>query len=240
MLAAVPSTRVPSPRNEQIAPARGGPNSDHAFVSGGLERHLDAGECLFRSGEPKTHVYRIVSGLVAAHAPDGAGGKRAVGFSFPGEIVGLGALDRHVTGVEAVSSSIVQCLPRTELDRLIAANELLAERHDEATAKEFSLLKDKLATEGRANTLQRVAALLTVLAANGAREGRAADTVADDVTCGGVASQLGIDLDALEHALVSLRGMGLIEPTSGGAVRLLDATALDRLSAGEPAMAVSR
>ncbi len=232
MLATVPSVRVP----EATPPAsvRMSDRERHAadlFGESGLERLLASGEVLVRAGERKTHVYRIKEGLVCTYwqAP-GETGRRIVGFSFIGDIVGLGALDRHMTTIEAGSEAIVECLAYSQLDALLERDDHLAVRHAQTTAAELQLMKQSLVAQGRADTMTRLAALLTVLSTNNVSEGRAADIITDDISCGFVADTLGLEVGALEKALVGLEKQGLIEPVSSGGLRLRDRAGLERLA----------
>lgn len=233
MLATVPTVSV----TESIAqvreaiPSDRGPQLTKAFSVSGLERLLAPGDVLIKAGEPKTHVYRVKEGLVCTYSQGpGEAGRHIVGFSFIGDIVGLGALDRHMTTVEAGSDAIVQCLPQRDLDQLLEADEHLAARHAEATSAELELLKQALVAQGRADTMTRLAALLTVISSNNANEGRPADIITDDITCGFVADTLGLEVKTLEQALVGLERQGLIEPVATGGLRLRDRAGLERLA----------
>lgn len=234
MLAAVPAVRVPErPGKARSAVVdRRSRSAVEAFKQSGLERTLATGEVLFRAGERKTHVYRVEAGVVCGYWQQPAGGRRDVGFSFVGDVVGLGGLDKHVVTAEANAETVVQCLPRADLDDLMIADGRLAARHGDATEVEMALLKEGLVAQGRANTLERVAALLTVLSFNNCPEGRQADLISDDITCGFVADQLGLEVGTLEQALLGLGRLGLIEPQPGGALRLRDRRALERLAEG--------
>ena len=203
------------------------------FGSSGLVRLLEPGEVLFRAGERKTHVYRVASGLICAYWQDPARGRQASGFFFGGDVVGLGGLDRHMVSAEASVESVVQCLPRGRLDAHLNQDHHLAAQHGDATQGEMALLKQALVAQGRANTLARVASLLSVLSSINAREGRADDVISDDVTCGFVADQLGLEVGVLEAALLDLKQLGLIEAQRDGRLRLCDKAALEALADGQ-------
>lgn len=200
--------------------------------SGGFERVLEAGEVLVRAGEPKTHIYLIESGVVCAYWLNAERTRTVVGFSFEGEIVGLGGLDNHATTVEAGTGTVVRCLPRSALHELMAADEMLADKDAAATRSEMELLKVGLAAQGRAQTLERVASLLSALSSMNRRAGVGGDLIAADINSGYVAGQLGLDVGGLQDALVHLSRLGLVEPAEGGALRLKDRIGLERVAEG--------
>jgi hypothetical protein len=75
----------------------------------------------------------------------------------------------------------------------------------------------------------RVAALLASISQNNAYEGRDPAIIPDTLTSGFVADLLGLSISALADALVQLERLGLIAQAEGGALKLLDRPALERL-----------
>jgi CRP-like cAMP-binding protein len=223
MIAAVPSVGVVEIGDHAlVADQRRVAAVSAAFASGGLQRILASGEPLVRAGEMKTYMYRVETGLVFASWSPSTGFPKTVGFGFPGAVVGLGALDRHIVTIQANAPSVVQCLPRAALDELVAVDNRLASRHDAATNLELDLLRSDLVERGRGDALVRVSAFLSALASIDAQEGRGGAVIRDDVTCGFVADSLGLDVRALEDVLRNLAGWGLIAPLPGGGLRLID------------------
>ena len=78
-------------------------------------------------------------------------------------------------------------------------------------------------------SLQRVAALLSSISRNNSYEGRDPGIISDAVTSGFVAELLGLRFSDLASSLVELERLGLVAQGQGGALRLLDRPALDRL-----------
>ena len=76
---------------------------------------------------------------------------------------------------------------------------------------------------------QRVAALLSGISRNNSYEGRDAGIISDSLTSGFVAEVLGLTVSELAESLVELEDLGLVAQAQGGALRLLDRPALDRL-----------
>lgn len=239
MLAAVPGVKVENETADVSVKSPAQPVYSHhaeaAFGESGLERVLATGESLIQAGDLKTHVYRIDRGLVCSYwqPPDG-NERRVVSFSFAGDVVGLGPLDRHIVSVEALADAVVQCLPRAAIAALVRDDGNLALRHAEAANVELQLLRQTLVAQGRSDTMMRVAALLCVLSSINASEGRQRDLITDDITCGFVAETLGLEVQVLEEALVGLARQGMIEARSDGALRIKDLAALERLAESRP------
>jgi hypothetical protein len=78
-------------------------------------------------------------------------------------------------------------------------------------------------------SLQRVAALLSSISRNNSHEGRDPGIISDTLTSGFVAELLGLSFADLANSLVRLERLGLVARGQGGALRLLDRPALDRL-----------
>lgn len=169
-----------------------------------------AGQALFREGDRRTFAYRIESGSVRQLLRHDDGRVEVIGFAFPGELVGLGFLERHATSAEAVLPSVVTPLPVAEVEALARMDEQIAERLADAVELEFGMLGERAAAQGSEEPLVRLAAyILAVAHANAVEHGNGL-VVPDGVTCGFVASQLGMSIDRLAEDLATLEGRGLV------------------------------
>ncbi len=75
-------------------------------------RTLAAGEMLFREGEARSHVYRVEKGSICLFKQRADGSQDVIEFAFPGDLVGLGYLDNHVSGAQATMETSLT-LPAT-------------------------------------------------------------------------------------------------------------------------------
>lgn len=190
-------------------------------------RKLAAGEILFREGDARSHVFRIETGVVCLtkKLPDGR--VAVVEFAFPGDLVGLGFLDKHITGAQATVDATLQCLPRSALDADTADNAQSRARLSAAIEREVAFLTERPAP------LQQVAALFVTLSRNNTYEGRDPAVLTDSLKCGVVADYLRMTVDQLAALLSELESRGLVEPTDNG-LRLKDLPALEALADGTP------
>ncbi len=192
---------------------------------------LAAGEVLFREGDARSHVYRVETGALCLYHSLPDGGRDVLEFAFPGDLVGLGYLDSHVSAAQATMVTSLACLPRSAVDGLVEQNTRARTRLTAAIEREVAYLKDTLVRRARPAPLQRVAALFVTLSRYNAYEGREPAVITDCLTCGVVAGHLGFSVDALARELAELEARGLIEPHEKG-LRLLDINALERLGDG--------
>jgi CRP/FNR family transcriptional regulator, anaerobic regulatory protein len=192
-------------------------------------RTLAAGEILFREGEPRSHVYCVETGALCLYRSLPDGSQDVLEFAFPGDLIGLGYLDSHVSAAQATMGTTLRCLPREALDP--ALDESARSRLTVAIEREVAFLKDALVQRARPGPLRRVAALFVTLSHHNGYEGRDPAVITDSLKCGAAAGHLGMSVDVLGQQLAELEARGLIEPCEKG-LRLLDIDTLLRLADG--------
>ena len=195
----------------------------------GPVRSLVAGEVLFRPGDLRTQLYIIESGMIAlcCNQPDHP--HEVIEFSFTGDVVGLGFLDKHIYAAKTLSKSRLRSLPLSALDDLLQANDRVRHRYDEAVRREFLARRGELIDAFRRKPVSRLASFFLALSQLNTHEGRDTNLIVDSLTCGIVSSCLGLDLDSLGRALVQLERKHLIEATPLG-LRLLNLAGLEDLA----------
>ena len=192
-------------------------------------RRLSAGEVLFRPGETRTHFYLIEQGTIALYCK--RPGQDVVEFVFAGDVVGLGALEKHIDEAQALSKSSVRLLPLDSLDDILQ-DERARRRYADAVHREFAARRNEIIESFRGTPVKRLAAFFVALSQLNTHEGREPNLIVDSLECGIVANCLGLEIESLGCALVELEKKRLIERTSSG-LRLTDLESLERLS--EPA-----
>ena len=191
-------------------------------------RSLAAGEMLFREGEPRSHVYRVEKGSICLFKARADGSQDVIEFAFPGDLVGLGYLDNHVSGAQATMETSLSCLPRSALEPSIE-NPVTKSRLTAAIDREVAFLKETNARAGRSKPLERIAALFVTLARCNAYEGRDPSILTDSLSCGVVAGYLDMSVDDLAHWLTELEALNLVEAAPKG-LRLKNLDELERLA----------
>jgi CRP/FNR family transcriptional regulator len=191
-------------------------------------RTLAAGEMLFREGEPRSHVYRVEKGSICLFKARADGSQHVLEFAFPGDLVGLGYLDNHVSGAQATMETSLSCLPRSALEPTIE-NPSTKSRLTAAIEREVAFLKETHARAGRPKALERIAALFVTLARCNAYEGRDPSILTDSLSCGVVAGYLDMSVDELARCLTELEALNLVEAAPKG-LRLKNLDELERLA----------
>lgn len=189
---------------------------------------VETGQILFQPGDQRT-LYRIERGALCHYMLWSDGRHELIEFAFPGDIVGLGQLHRHVSTAQAMVDTVVSIVSDDEFEVAIDCDDRLSFRVASAVEREFDYLRDRaLATES-VTAAARVANFLLALSSINGPEGRESDLISDDVTAGFVADKLHMSIEKLGAALLHLKKEGAIRETPSG-LRILDAHALRRLA----------
>ena len=213
----------PNLDSARISSADAKPIADNAY------RTLTAGEVLFREGEARSHVYRVEKGSICLFKERADGSQDVIEFAFPGDLVGLGYLDSHVSSAQATMETSLHCLPRTAHDAALEKGPAITSRLTAAIEREVAFLNETQARSGRSEPLERVAALFVTLARCNAYEGRDPSIITDSLSCGVVAGYLNMSLDDLAHWLTEMKARDLVEPSARG-LRLKNLDELERLA----------
>jgi len=190
---------------------------------------LRPGETLFREGDTRSHVYRVEQGALCLFKSRADGTQDIFEFAFPGDLVGLGYLDSHVSGAQAAVATSLICLSRTALDPSAERNARSRARLTAAIEREVTFLRESLLRSGHPNPLERVAALFVTLSRFNAYEGREPTMITDSLKCGVVAGYLNMSVDELAAQLSEMEARGLIEPCAKG-LRLKDLDGLEKIA----------
>jgi len=221
MLATIPSEADTSRPREDRARARGPRPS----------RSLARGEILFRTGDKRGKIYRVESGALCHYLRWDDGRREIVEFAFPGDIVGFGHLQSHVSTAQAMVETTVGLVPEREFDELLATDGQLAARFAAAGDREFEYLREVMVKSGEGKPVERVASFLSALSHMSEVEGRDPTLVADEITSGEVAKHLDLTMDMLVAALRELERRGMVTAAGNGRLRISDLRALEKLAA---------
>jgi len=194
-----------------------------------IRRTLAAGEMLFREGEPRRHVYRVEKGAVCVFKQHADGTRNILEFAFPGDLVGLGYLDQHVSHAQATMESSLTCLPHTAAEATLDKTPANTARLATAMEREVAFLRETRQRSMLDKPLGRIAALLITLGRYNAYEGRDPTVITDALSCGVIADYLGMNVDDLAEALAELARRGLVEASDKG-LQLKSLYALERLA----------
>ncbi len=193
------------------------------------ERTLAGGEVLFQAGDTRARLYRVARGALCHYRRWDDGRCEIIEFAFPGDIIGFGHLEAHISTARAMVETVVSTVTPQEFERALGCDDHLAGRLSAAADREFDLLRDRAVASGKGKPVERLASFLAALSHVGAHEGRDPMIVSDDLSSGLVAEHLDMTIDVLVGALRELEQRGMVRSTDKG-LRISDVGALEQLA----------
>ena len=194
-------------------------------------RTLADGAMLFQDGDTRARIYRVETGAICHYINWDDGRHEVIEFAFPGDIIGFGHLDKHISNAQAMVATTLSIVSDADFQSELNADAELAARLTAAADREFDILRQRTVKLDGRSTASRVAAFLLAVSENSASEGRNGRVVTDDVDSGAAANMLRLDIEALAMALVDLEKRGLVLRVDEG-LRLQDVSALQALANG--------
>lgn len=182
--------------------------------------HVATGDVLFQPGDSRRH-YRVEEGAIFHYIRWTDGSHDLIEVAFPGEIIGLGNLERHVCTAQAMVDSVVSVVSEEEIAELLDVDDRLPLLLASAGEREFAYMRDTTLNSGRRTPVERLANYLLAVADD--------SMVSDDLTSRYVADQLQMSVDTLSSALVGLERKGLVATAEGG-LKITDAAELERVA----------
>lgn len=198
---------------------------DQAFSP--ILQDFPTGAILFKPGDQR-RLYRVERGAVSHYIRWTDGRLDAVEFAFPGDIIGLGHLNTHVSTAHAMVETLVSVVAEPDFDRVLESNHTLSLRLTAAVDREFDYLRDKAINSAKRGPIERFACYLVAISNINVEEGREPTFISGEISSGYVAEELKMSIATLSTALVSLQKMGLIAATGSG-LCILDVAALETL-----------
>lgn len=216
------------PENLEHPGAESGMSFPALRDSGQVLQTVDTGEILFQAGDART-LYRVERGAICHYMLWADGRHDVIEFAFPGDIIGLGHLDHHVTTAQAMVDTVVSLVSEETFSSALESDDRLSFRLASAVEREFDYLRDKALAANHVPAAARVANFLLALSAINGPEGREPDLISDDITAGFVAEKLDMSIDKLSAALLELKREGAVKETPAG-LRIVNSHTLQRVA----------
>ena len=204
-------------------------DKERVNLAAASKRTLAGGEVLFQAGDTRVRLYRVERGALCHYRRWEDGRCEIIEFAFPGEIVGIGHLEAHISTAQAMVETVVSTVTTQEFEQLLGCDDHLAARLSAAADREFDCLRERAVASGRGKPVERLASFLAAMAHMGAHEGRDPMIVSDDVSSGLVAEHLDMTIDGLVSALRELERRGMVRSTRKG-LRIANISALEELA----------
>jgi CRP/FNR family transcriptional regulator len=193
------------------------------------ERILASGEVLFQTGDTRARLYRVERGALCHYRRWDDGRCEIIEFAFPGDIIGFGHLEGHISTAQAMVETAVSTVTAQEFEQLLSGDDHLAARLSAAADREFDSLRERAVASGKGKPVERLASFLAAMSHMGADEGRDPMIVSDDISSGLVAEHLDMTIDGLVGALRELERRGMVRSTEKG-LRIANLGALEDLA----------
>jgi CRP-like cAMP-binding protein len=206
--------------------------NDHPTSPIASRRHLPVGTQLFAEGLPREYVYRVEQGTVAVYMRHLGRPNHVTTLARPGDYLGLGCLATYSESAVAIEAATLACFDLAAFNRLAEGDVDIKKLQTDAIHAEFEKRKAMILDCWSSTPAECVAAFLVAVSRQNVREGFDPNIVQDTCECGAVANLLGLDIDTLAQALLSLKSLGLIHERPNGELHLKRLYPLERMAEG--------
>jgi CRP-like cAMP-binding protein len=210
----------------------GKPESLVALVGQATPLEYQAGEFLFRQGEPAAHVFVLTKGEVAVVSPARGGAEQVHGIVGQGDLLGELALlanGRRTAGARATSDTVAWAIGRGAfwafLEETPSGSSALLRQVAERLAAREALIDDLLSLDVKGRLAKT---LLGLAERHGHTAADGATVIALRLTHRDLAGMVGASRENVTRALAAFRRRGLLH-YDASAIRLIDQEGLRRL-----------
>lgn len=194
---------------------------------------LEKGKPLFRQGDVFHALYVVRSGSLKTYVESPTGESQILGFSLPGELVGVDALanDRHLCSAEALERTSVCELPFGQLDRVAREVPALNRQLLRVISREVAAEQHHLVTMGKQQAQERLATFLRSLSERYGRLSRDPNTLTLPMSRYDIANYLGLVVETVSRLFGRMENAGVLE-VSRKTIRILRPDLLTALCNG--------
>ena len=182
-------------------------------------RRLDPHGYLFDQYSEARGVYVVETGVIMIERSSAAGRRQILGFSYPGDFIGLTHNDFFEYSVQSLTHAEVREFPMHEFKRLSDASPALKANVNRIGGSVFSHAIDQVFALGQKKAHERVCYLLQEIRNRGV--GPDDTTVELPMTRQDIADYLGLTMETVSRAMRRLRNDGIIEIEGSQTIKLL-------------------
>ena len=190
-------------------------------------RRLRPHAYLFDQYSQARGVYVLEAGVIMIERSSAAGRRQILGFSYPGDFIGLRHNDFFEYSVQGLSDAEVREFPLADFNRMAELSPQLKENVDRVGGSVFSHTIDQVFALGQKKAHERVCYLLQEISNRGvcAEHG----VVELPMTRQDIADYLGLTMETVSRAIRRLRTDGIIDIEGNHRVRLLQPDVVSQL-----------
>jgi CRP/FNR family transcriptional regulator len=216
------------------------------WLSGTSIEHIDSGhtmtcitlrnyaenEHLFLEGDIQTHIYLVISGVIALYKALSDGRRQICSFAYPGDIIGLDCIDSHVNSAEALCKTRLRCIPVNAIEKLMRAEPGFGQALLVATASELADTREQMLSLGRKSASEKLASFLLRISRRNAAFGGSEDMLAIPMKRCEIADFLGLTTETVSRTFTRFKTMNIIRLNSISEVEILDHEKLESAAGG--------
>lgn len=171
------------------------------------------GAFLTQAGDPFRHLFAVSSGSFKAYTLSEDGTINITGFYFPGELIGLDAINRghYISFVKALETSSVCALPYEQLEDLSGDIKALRRQLMNLMSKEIQEDQELLLLLSRKHAAERMAAFLLSLSLRYKQRGFSASEFNLTMTRSDIGNYLGLAIETVSRLFSTLQKNELIK-----------------------------
>jgi CRP/FNR family transcriptional regulator len=195
---------------------------------------LDAGQTLFREGDPAMRVFTLTRGSLKLYKllPDGR--RHIVGFMAAGDFLGISVDDEHAFTAEVIEDSELCCFPRARFDGFLTTHGSMERELYRMAAHELGAAQLQLVLLGRKTAAERLANFVVLLLERTERVGSTKTNIVRlPMNRADIADYLGLTKETVSRLVSAFRAARLIRLRDLHEFEILDRPLLEQLASGE-------
>ncbi|MFI3136791.1 MAG: fumarate/nitrate reduction transcriptional regulator Fnr [Methylococcaceae bacterium] len=176
------------------------------------KRPLRADEILYRQGDASRSLYAVKAGSFRSFILNSEGDEQVIGFSLPGELIGLDALQygHYTCSTIALETALVCDLPLSQLNELCGKIPSLQVQMTRILGKEIASDHDKILLLGHRSAKERIATFLLMLSSRYCTLGFSSTEFNLSMRRQDIANFLGLTIETVSRQLAELTKIGII------------------------------
>ena len=197
------------------------------------QKPYQPGQHLFRAGDTSTSVFAVRSGAFKSYCITEDGDEQVLGFTLPGELVGLDGLggERYASTSVALETSSVCELHLNQLEELCHELPGLQKQMMHLVGKEIASDQQMLMLLGKRNAEERLASLLLSLSARYKRRGLSANEFNLPMSRQDIGNYLGLAIETVSRLFAHFQEDELLT-VNRKQIRIVDHAKLESMVEG--------
>lgn len=224
--------------NQRVAPPRqfGEANArvqlDTPYCISSTQR-LQAKDTVFFEGDPASHLYEVIEGVLKLYKLTPDGRRQVTGFLYPGQLLGLNVGESFAYSAEAVTKTTLCRYPRKKLEEALDSHPALARRFLRATVHELAVAQDQMLLLGQKSAIEKTATFLLRLSDQNRERGENPEEIYLPMTRTDIGDYLGLTTETVSRTVTRLKIAGIIRLCQHGRMNLTDIDRLMELAEGD-------